>query len=178
MQLAVFLQGPGLYIPDLFTLGGSPAPEGLWIVGGGDGYTSVPLEIRDGRMPGLAVGAPDKNLFFGKTFTFELRKGPGFGKREQRLQMRPTFFSKYPLPTLKKDFNLTFADFFYPDTSSNCHPYGDTNSDGNTPGAFGHPNSSWYGGATTGWWWVLWGKILLMVLMLTARVLGTMSRIL
>ncbi len=45
------------------TLGGCPEPDGLWIVGRMDGYTSVALEIKDGRMSGLAVGAPDQTFF-------------------------------------------------------------------------------------------------------------------
>ena len=91
------------------TLGGSPAPDGLWIVGRMDGYTSVPLEIRDGRMSGLAVGAPDQT-FFGKTITFELRKDPAV-EEGATVADETDIFAKYPLPTLKKDFNLTFADF-------------------------------------------------------------------
>ena len=91
------------------TLGGSPAPDGLWIVGRMEGYTSVPLEIRDGRMSGLAVGAPDQT-FFGKTITFELRKDP-LVEEGATVADETDIFAKYPLPTLKKDFNLTFADF-------------------------------------------------------------------
>ena len=91
------------------TLGGAPAPDGLWIVGRMDGYTSVPLEIKDGRMSGLAVGAPDQT-YFGKTITFELRRDPAV-EEGATVADETDMFAKYPLPTLKKDFNLTFADF-------------------------------------------------------------------
>ena len=91
------------------TLGGSPAPDGLWIVGRMDGYTSVPLAISGGRMSGLAVGAPDQT-FFGKTITFELRSDPKVSEGATVADQTDTF-AKYPLPTLKKDFDLTFAAF-------------------------------------------------------------------
>jgi len=91
------------------TLGGAPAPDGLWIVGRMDGYTSVPLEIKGGRMSGLAVGAPDQT-FFGKTITFELRNGPNDSEGATVADQTDTF-AKYPLPTLKKDFDLTFPAF-------------------------------------------------------------------
>ena len=91
------------------TLGGTPAPDGLWIVGRMDGYTSVPLEISGGRMAGLAVGAPDQT-FFGKTITFELRNDPSVSEGATVAEQTDTF-AKYPLPTLKKDFDLTFPAF-------------------------------------------------------------------
>ncbi len=91
------------------TLGGAPAPDGLWIVGRMDGYTSVPLEISGGRMSGLAVGAPDQT-FFGKTITFELRSDPNVPEGATVADQTDTF-AKYPLPTLKKDFDLTFPAF-------------------------------------------------------------------
>ena len=91
------------------TLGGAPAPDGLWIVGRMDGYTSVPLEISGGRMSGLAVGAPDQT-FFGKTITFELRNDPNDPEGATVADETDTF-AKYPLPTLKKDFDLTFPAF-------------------------------------------------------------------
>jgi len=91
------------------TLGGAPAPDGLWIVGRMDGYTSVPLEISGGRMSGLAVGAPDQT-FFGKTITFELRSDPNDPEGATVAEQTDTF-AKYPLPTLKKDFDLTFPAF-------------------------------------------------------------------
>ena len=91
------------------TLGGAPAPDGLWIVGRMDGYTSVPLEIKNGRMSGLAVGAPDQT-FFGKTITFELRNDPSV-LEGSTVADQTDVFAKYPLPTLKKDFDLTFPAF-------------------------------------------------------------------
>ena len=91
------------------TLGGAPAPDGLWIVGRMDGYTSVALEIRNGRMSGLAVGAPDQS-FFGKTITFELRRDPAL-EEGSTVADQTDIFAKYPLPTLKKDFDLTFDQF-------------------------------------------------------------------
>ena len=91
------------------TLGGTPAPDGLWIVGRMDGYTSVPLEIKNGRMSGLAVGAPDQT-FFGKTITFELRNDPS-EQEGATVADQTDVFARYPLPTLKKDFDLTFPAF-------------------------------------------------------------------
>ena len=91
------------------TLGGAPAPDGLWIVGKMEGYTSVALEVKDGRMSGLAVGAPDQS-YFGKTITFELRRDPAL-EEGSTVADQTDIFAKYPLPTLKKDFNLTFAAF-------------------------------------------------------------------
>ena len=91
------------------TLGGAPAPDGLWVVGRMDDYTSVPLEVKDGRMSGLAVGAPDQS-YFGKTITFELRNQPN-EPEGATMADQTDIFAKYALPTLKKDFDLTFPLF-------------------------------------------------------------------
>ena len=91
------------------TLGGAPAPDGLWVVGKMEGYTSVPLQVRDGRMSGLAVGAPDQS-YFGKTITFELWAAADISEGAT-IADQTDVFGKYALPTLKKDFNLTFPSF-------------------------------------------------------------------
>ena len=88
------------------TLEGEPAPDGLWVVGLMEGYISVPLQVKNGRIAGLAVGAPDSS-YFNKTITFQLRVDPA--EPEGAVTAEETdVFMRYATPTLKKDFHLTF----------------------------------------------------------------------
>jgi len=91
------------------TLGGEPAPDGLWVVGLMEGYTSVPLQVENGRIAGLAIGGPDTS-YFNKIITFQLRADPG--QTEGAVTAEETdVFMRYLTPTLKKDFDLTFPNF-------------------------------------------------------------------
>ena len=91
------------------TLGGEAAADGLWVLALMDGYTSVPLQVENGRIAGLAAGGPDTS-FFGKTITFQLRADPL--QTEGAVTAEETdVFMRYLTPTLKKDFHLTFPNF-------------------------------------------------------------------
>lgn len=87
------------------TVGGQPAADGLKIVGMLREYSSIPVEVKEGRMVGLAVGPPDYS-YFGETITFALIRG------EERVIAEETdLFTNLVAPTLRRDFHLTFPSF-------------------------------------------------------------------
>ena len=91
------------------TLAGQPAPDGMYVVGKMPGYVSVPAEVKNGRISGLAVGGPDVS-YRGRTITFELRNSED-GIDGGVIANETDVFLIYPSPMLKKDFDLNFPAF-------------------------------------------------------------------
>lgn len=95
---------PLIYTGNVY-IGGEPAPDGVFVVGVIGEYNSIPVEVKDGRVVGMAVGPPDVT-FFGQTIRFELRSGDQVSIAEET-----DLFTNLVSPTLRKDFHLNFPGF-------------------------------------------------------------------
>lgn len=100
---------PVIYTGDV-TLGGEPVPDGMWVFATMDGYTSTPVEVRNGRIAGLAAGGPDTS-YFNKVISFELSKTEIYNAGTTVVAEETDVFVKYPSPFLRSEFSLTFGAF-------------------------------------------------------------------
>ena len=80
------------------TVAGSPAPDGLTIVGRVGAYESASVTVKNGRYAGLAVGPPDSS-FAGRRITFLLEGVPA---------TQTDTFILSGVPILKGSFDLSF----------------------------------------------------------------------
>lgn len=95
---------PLIYTGNVY-IGGEPAPDGVFVVGVIGEYNSIPVEVKGGRVVGMAVGPPNVS-FFGETIRFELRSG-----EQVSVAQETDLFTNLVSPTLRKDFHLNFPGF-------------------------------------------------------------------
>ena len=100
---------PVIYTGDV-TLGGEPVPDGMWVFATMEGYTSTPVEVKSGRIAGLAAGGPDTS-YFNKIINFELSKTEIYDAATTVVAEETDVFVRYATPFLKSDFSLTFGAF-------------------------------------------------------------------